>query len=266
MTGIKSLQSDYKASFDELKQNILCGTLKQVPVKYFHPDIEHRKLKFLKTEDDNIAAVIKESHSLEVLGSYCMKKFSKIKNNPVFLECSAPSVLTSREDLGTDSGAEDCRHLSSISDRIDADGYSDEFISNSPTPTSKSRTFSVLIEEPYNINKTIRTEKHSTDKPHATENEDKNPERSASKCVALRNNEVHDSSRNERQFNNRKELSEMNLIIGSSDNKNLSSKAGENSSNGAISSQKGSAMTTHNSSTCKKIARNLLVITHSQSQ
>jgi hypothetical protein len=189
MTGIKSLQSDYKASFDELKQNILCGsainTLKQVPVKYFHPDLEHGKLKFLKTEDDSIAAVIKESHSVEVLGSYCTKQFSKIKNNPVFLKCSAPSVLTSTEDLGTDSGAENCRQLSSISDRIDADGCSDELDSNSPTPTSKSKTFSALIEEPYNINKTIRTEKQSSDKPHATENEDKIPERSASKCEVL---------------------------------------------------------------------------------
>jgi hypothetical protein len=235
-----------------------------VPVKYFHPVIEHRKLKLLKTEDDSIVAVIIESHSVEVLGSYCTKQFSKIKNNPVFLKCSAPSGLISTEDLGTDSGAEYCRHLSSISGRIEADGCSDEFVSNNPIPTSKGRTFSVIIEEPYNINKPIRTGKHSTDKPHATENKDKIPERSASMCVALRNSEAHDNSRNERQFNNRKGPSEMNLIIGSSENTNLFSKAGENSINGAISSQKGSAMTTHNSSTCKRIARNL--ITHSQNQ
>jgi hypothetical protein len=49
---------------------------------------------------------------------------------------------------------------------------------------------------------------------------------------------VHDSSRNERQFNKRNEPSEMNLIIGSNDNKNLSSEAGEDSRNGAISSQR----------------------------
>jgi hypothetical protein len=57
---------------------------------------------------------------------------------------------------------------------------------------------------------------------------------------------VHDSSRNERQFNNRKEPSEINFIIGSTESMNLSSKAGENSRNGIISSQKGSAMTTYN--------------------
>lgn len=125
-------------------------------VKYFHPDIEHRKLKFLKTEDDSIAAVIKESYSVEVLGSYCTKQFTKIKKYPVFFKCSAPSVLTSTEDLGTDSDAEGVRHHSSISDRIDAGGGSDEFSSNNPIPTSKITTFSVLIHKPYDMNKTIK--------------------------------------------------------------------------------------------------------------
>lgn len=68
---------------------------------------------------------------------------------------------------------------------------------------------------------------------------------------------MHDSSRNERRFNNRKEPSEMNLIIGSCDNKIVSYKAGENSQNGAISNQKGTSMTTCNSSTCKKNCQEL---------
>jgi hypothetical protein len=270
MTGIESLRSNCKASSDELKQNILCGsainTLKQIPVKYFYPDTGHRKLKFFKTEDDSTAAVIKESHSVEVLGSYCMKQFSNILNNPVFLKSSAPSGLTSTEDLGTDSGSEDCRHLSGISDRIKSNGCSDEFVSNNLTPTSENRKFSVLIEKPYNVNKTIRRRKHSTDKLQAAENEDEVPERSAVKFVALQNNEVLDSNRNERQFNNRKEPSEMNLIIGNNDNTNLSSKAGENSRGGAISSHKSSTMTTHNSCACKTTAKNLVIRSLSQSE
>lgn len=76
----------------------------------------------------------------------------------VFLKCSAPSVLTSTEDLGTDSDAEDCRQLSSIPDRIDAGGGSDEFSSNNPIPTSKIRTFLVLIQEPYDMNETKKRE------------------------------------------------------------------------------------------------------------
>jgi hypothetical protein len=44
LAGIKSLQSNFNASSDELNLNIICGSatniFKQVPIKHFHPDSE----------------------------------------------------------------------------------------------------------------------------------------------------------------------------------------------------------------------------------
>jgi hypothetical protein len=266
MAGAESLESDFRTTNSEEFCGSTINTLKQVPMKYFYPETEHRRLKFLKTEDDSIAAVIKESHSVEVLGSYSMKQCNNVRNDTVFLTCSVPSGLTSTEDdLGVDLGAEDGGYLSSVSDKINAGGVSDEIVNNNLTPESKSRRSSVVKEEePHDLNKTIRTETCLTGNSHAVENADEISERSASKCIAFKDDDVLGSIRNISQFNSRKEQSELNLSIGKNDSTNFSCDASENDRGSAIAIQRNSTMIMHNSPVCATSPKNSIV--HSQSQ
>jgi hypothetical protein len=66
--------------------------------------VNNRKLKFLKFEDGGIAAVIKESHSVEVLGCNDEEQFGNIVNNTILFKCLAPSRLKSAEVLGAKNG------------------------------------------------------------------------------------------------------------------------------------------------------------------
>ena len=86
------------------------------------------KLKYLEIEDENVVSVLKESHSVEVLGSY---NTEQITDSAMFLKCTIPSRSASADgDLVNDSGAEDGGYLSSVSDRINADSCSDDVSTN----------------------------------------------------------------------------------------------------------------------------------------
>jgi hypothetical protein len=88
MSGAKSSESNFKVTGSkELKQSIFHGskisTLKDVHVKYFCPETECTRLKFMETEDDSFTTVVRESHSVEVLGSYSTEQSSSTGNNSV---------------------------------------------------------------------------------------------------------------------------------------------------------------------------------------
>jgi hypothetical protein len=275
MTGAKSSESNFKvASSEELKQSILCGskisTLKEMPVKYFCPETEHRRLKFMKTEDDSTTAVIRESHSVEVLGSYSTKQVSNTRNNTVVLKSSAPCrLISSKEDFGRDSNTEDGGYLSSISDKRNANSYSDELVSSNVTTASKSRSLVFMEDIPHKLNTAVRTIKCPTDKPCAVETDEKDeiPERSTTKCVVLKDDDVLGCNRNENRLNNKKEQSKLNIAVGNNDNTDFSCVnndstdfscgAGECDRDSAISSQRNLEMITHNSSLCATSPRNL---------
>jgi hypothetical protein len=284
MTRTKSSESKFKVtSSEELKQNILCGskssTLKEVPVKCLCSENECGRLKFMKTEDDNITAVITESHSVEVLGTYSTKQVSNTRNNTVFLKSSAPCGLSfSKENFGRGSNTKDGGYFSSVSDKINADSCLDEAVSSNPTPASESRSSEFVEDIPDKLNTTLTTINCSTDKPCAVENEEKGEilERSVNKYVALKDYGVLGCSGNENRLNNRKEQSELNITVGSNDSADDSCRnndntdvcfgAGGSDRDSAISSQRNSEMGTHIFSLCAASPRNLIGHSLSQSE
>ncbi|PSN28948.1 hypothetical protein C0J52_28140 [Blattella germanica] len=110
-----------------------------------HSDEEKEEGNFLKIDDDSVATVLRESHSVEVLGSYSTQKMANSKDSNMFFKCSAPSRSAPNEgEVVNDSGAEDGGYLSSVSDRINADSCSDEVSSNH---IDKNDRFLIALQE-----------------------------------------------------------------------------------------------------------------------
>lgn len=272
VTDAKSQESNFRVTRSEkLKQSIFCGSkiisLKEVPVKYFCPETEHRRLKFMKTEDDSINAVIRASHSVEVLGSYNTNQVSNTRNNTVFIKSSEPCGLSSlKEDLGKNSNIDDDDDDNSVSDKINADSFSDKVVSRSPTSESISSVF--MEDVPHKLNTTVRTMKCLTNKSCDVENDEQDeiPERSASKCAVFKDEEVLGCNRNENLLNNKKEQSEVSITVGNNNSADFSCGARECDRDSAIASRRNSEMTAHNNSLCATSTRNLLGHSVSQSE
>lgn len=126
----------------------------------------------------------------------------------------------------------------------------------------------MLVEDvPRKLNTTIRAKKGLTVMPFAVENCEKDEilERSASKCVAFKDDEVAGCNRNENQLSNRKERSELNLTIGNNCSTDSSCASGECNRDSTVSSQRNLENTSHSSSVCTS-PRNLTEYSLSQSE